>query len=168
MLIDLDPTAGPAWVIGAGHVGCRKVQTLLRHGFEVQWATGSQPAAAYADLAQQVTLAGGRVLHVNYPDAAIDFSDASMVVAATSEPRVNAAILRTAHRAGVLAVAVDPHNDGTARFVAQRQLGPHAWVGVSTGGHDPKLSVEVVEHLSTTIDSAWRAKLNPHPKEASC
>lgn len=158
MLVDLDPTAGPAWVIGAGSVGCRKVQTLLRHGFIVQWVLGPHPAPASRALAQQVEHAGGAVWAVSYPDPSIEFTDAAMVVAATGVPEINATILRSAHRAGALAVAIDPVNEGTARFVAQRELAPHIWAGVSTGGQDPKLSVKLVEHLAAALDDSARAR----------
>ncbi|AQL43649.1 siroheme synthase [Halorientalis sp. IM1011] len=137
-------------VFGGGSVGARKARRFAREAEVIVVS----PSFADADFggAERVTAA---------PDAAavaewIDDTDPALVVAATDDGDLNAAIERAARDAGALVNRTDEHGERDPESVvvpATVRDGP-VTVAISTGGRSPALSRHLRQEIEDDIEGA--------------
>lgn len=128
--LGIDLGGRPCVVVGGGAVGTRKATTLLRAGARV---TVVAPVVSSA-LAEDA--AAGRIRWIEAPFVPGHVTDAFLVVAATDDPALNAAVVAEAERGGALACNASA---GEASQVIFGALHTHdgATVAVFTDGRDP-------------------------------
>lgn len=137
-------------VFGGGSVGARKARTFAREADVVVVS----PAFADADFddAERVREA------VDAAGAAdwIDRTDAALVVAATDDGELNAAIAEAARDAGALVNRTDVHGErdtGSVVVPATIRDGPVV-AAIATGGRSPALSRYLRQQLETELEGA--------------
>jgi len=136
----LDLAGRPVAVVGGGPVALRKVETLVRSGARV---TVVAPAAK-GEL--RALAAAGRVTWCQRDWLPRDCDGAVLVIAATSDARVNRAIAARCHARGQLVNVVDDRAGSTAIIPATVRRGPFQ-IAVSTDGASPLLARAVREEL---------------------
>lgn len=142
MFVDL--AGEPVAVAGAGSVALRKVRMLLSYGAQVTIVAPD----AVAEL-QQLAAAGRIIWHQRgwQPE---DGDGAVLVIAATSDPQLNADIAHCCHARTQLVNVVDTHEAASAgssvMIPAVVRRGPFQ-IAVSTGGASPLLARAVREEL---------------------
>jgi len=148
-LIDLQPSAGPALVVGGGKVATRKVMALAEAEFEV-----TVVAPAVSDeirTAPHVTL-------VERPFEASDLALApggfSIIFACTDDRATNRAVGLLARQAHVPVVVTDAQRESTFFTPATIRDGELA-IAVSTGGASPGLARMIRERVATALGPGW-------------
>jgi precorrin-2 dehydrogenase / sirohydrochlorin ferrochelatase len=123
-------------VVGGGAIATQKVQGLLESGAAVVVVSPTL-TASLQDLVQQ-----GTIHHEARPFQADDVLDCTLVIGATDQPAVNAAVCEAARRQGILVNIVDtpPACDFIAPAVVRR--GP-LQIAISTGGNSPTLAKRI-------------------------
>lgn len=145
----------PCVVVGAGPVAESKISSLLEAGAQIT------VIAPFAAEAIQRLATSGKVRWIHRKFASTDLRGAFLVVAATSDPRVNRAVFHQARERGVLCNSVDdpPHCDFYFPAIVRR--GP-LQVAVSTSGESPALAQRLRQELEESLDSrlgAWVAEI---------
>lgn len=136
----LDLTGRPVLVVGAGNVGLRRTESLLEAGARV---TVIAPVAY-----------GFESLPVRLHQRPYETGDVTghwLVVAATDDPAVNAAVAEEAEQARVFCIRADRAGGGTARMPAVARKG-ELTVAVNAGD-DPRRAVHLRNLLSFALDS---------------
>ncbi|MCC6385869.1 MAG: bifunctional precorrin-2 dehydrogenase/sirohydrochlorin ferrochelatase [Dehalococcoidia bacterium] len=133
LLIEVQPSAGVALVVGGGTVALRKVRSLAEAGFAVEVVS----PAVRPEIA---SLPGVMVTRRLF--AADDVIGRALVFACTGDREVNALAARAARAAGVLVLVADAGDEGTFTSPAVYRDGDFA-LAVSTGGASPGLAVEL-------------------------
>jgi uroporphyrin-III C-methyltransferase/precorrin-2 dehydrogenase/sirohydrochlorin ferrochelatase len=123
-------------VVGGGEVARRKVELLLAVGAKV-----TVVAPRIDDAIREAVVAAGGELHARR-FVARDVRRRALVIAATSDRAVNAAVFAAAERANVLVNTVDDPALCTAIFPSIVDRDPVV-VAVSTGGRSPTLAAIV-------------------------
>lgn len=132
-------------VIGGGRVASRKVRTLLQAGARVRVIS----PALVPELAERA--AQGQIVHVQRPYTPGDLCDAVLVVAATDERSVNAAVAAEAQTLGRWVNVVDHPEEGN--FIVPAVLSADAWqVIISTHGRAPALAKRLREALAADLE----------------
>lgn len=148
VMIDLQPSAGPALVVGGGDVAARKVRTLVEGGFEV---------VVIAPVVQDgITPGPGLTVH-RRPFAESDLpADAryALVFACTDSRETNARVGALARAARVLVVVADAQEESTFYTPAAIRDGDLI-VAVSTGGASPALARELRERIVAALGPGW-------------
>lgn len=129
-------------VVGAGAVGRRKIASLLAAdpaGLLVLDA--APPDAELTDLLRHPAAS-----FAQRPFAASDLDGRFLVVAATADRAVNAAVALACRERGVLCNVVDAPDEGDFIVPAQAACGDLS-VCISTGGHSPALARKIRQDL---------------------
>ncbi|MHB1222610.1 MAG: precorrin-2 dehydrogenase/sirohydrochlorin ferrochelatase family protein [Gemmatimonadaceae bacterium] len=134
-----------AVVVGGGAVAARKARALLDAGARVQVVAPEQ----CADL-RQWAAAEPRLTLTARPFDDADLSGANLVVAATDDRAVNAAVGRAARRAGLLVNVADAPDEGTFVTAAVHRAGALV-VAVGAGGV-PSAAVGVRDLIARRLD----------------
>lgn len=136
----LDLTGRLVVVVGGGSVGTRRASDLAAAGAEVIVVTPGPTALAGRD--------GIRIVHRAFAPADVD--GAWLVVAATDDPGVNAAVAAAAAAAQVFCVRSDHAGGGTARIPAVLRRGVVS-VAVNAGD-DPRRAVGLRDAIALALD----------------
>ncbi|MCX6030912.1 MAG: bifunctional precorrin-2 dehydrogenase/sirohydrochlorin ferrochelatase [Chloroflexi bacterium] len=137
-------TSRPAVVIGGGSVAGRKVVALLAADASVT-VISPELTPELAALA-----AAGRIASMGRAYRDGDLAGAWLVIAATDDPQVNAAVWAEAERRGCLVNVVDDstHSNFIVPAVVRRG---EVTVAVSTGGASPALARRLKEQFEALI-----------------
>jgi siroheme synthase-like protein len=119
--------------VGGGPVAAGKVEALMEGG------AGVRVIAPEAVPELRAAADAGRVAWERRDYLRGDVGDAHLVIAATSDADVNAAVAEDADAAGRLCVRVDEAAGGTAAFMGAVRRGPVVF-GVSTSGAAPGMT----------------------------
>ncbi len=151
-LVNLTLTRQPALVVGAGTIAARKIESLLEAGATVR-VVAPRVSDAVARLA-----ASGRVGLERRAYAPGDVAGARLVVAATDDEEVNAAISRDATAAGVLVNVVDRPALCTFTIPAVVRRGALT-LAVATEGQCPACARAIREELEDRYGPEYDAVL---------
>jgi siroheme synthase-like protein len=145
LMIDLQPLAGPALVVGGGVVATRKVHSLVEAGFEV--------TVIAPQVSEEIRgLAGVRLAEREFADEDMD-ENCAAIFACTGSREVNERIGRLAREAHVPVVVADRKEESTFFSPAVIRVG-ELTVGVSTGGASPELARAIREKIVAAIGPA--------------
>jgi siroheme synthase-like protein len=146
--LSLDGTQVLALVVGAGAVGTRKTLALREGGATVR-VRGPRISA---ELAQRAA-ADEQILieRTDYDDGAI--GDATLIVAATDDPSVNARVAAAARAAGRLVLVADAPTEGNCVMPAVHRSGELV-VAVTSGGV-PRASTRIRDWLARRLDHRY-------------
>lgn len=151
----------PGLLVGAGHVALDKLSSLLRTGLRVR-VIAPDALAEIREFAAE-----GRIEWVQRAFEPSDVEGNFLVIAATDEPAVNAAVYQAALERGVLCNSVDdiPHCDFFFGSVVSRG---DLQIAISTSGESPavaqRLRREIDEQLPADL-GAWLAQLGQLRRE---
>ena len=145
LMIDLQPGAGRALVVGAGQVAARKLRTLAEAGFEV-----TVVAPAFLD---EIAL-HPRVRRVVRPFHESDLEGAALVIAATSDRALNQHIGALCRERDILVLVTDRQDESTFFTPAVIRDGELA-IAVSTGGASPTLAKAIRERIVAALGPDW-------------
>lgn len=140
--------ARPFVVIGGGAVAARKVRTLVQAGAAVRVIAPHLHRDIQA-LATQITL------EQRPATAAEVFAADSLLVLATDNPQLNAALAESGRRQGCLVCRVDDTRDNDFIFPAVIDRSP-LLVSVSTQGASPALTRHVKQRLEAFLPQDYR------------
>jgi siroheme synthase-like protein len=139
----------PCLVVGAGAVAARKTRSLLDCGASVT-VVGERPAAAFRALARR----GAVVLDRRF--RAGDVGRQALVIAATDDRAVNAAVAAAARRRGIPVNAVDDPEHCSFIVPAVVTRGDLT-VAISTGGKSPAAARLVKERIAALLGEEYAA-----------
>jgi precorrin-2 dehydrogenase/sirohydrochlorin ferrochelatase len=145
-----DFTGETVLVFGGGSVGARKARTFAREADVVVVS----PEFADADFADAERVR--EAVDVEGARGWIDRTDPALVVAATDDEDLNAAIADAARDAGALVNRADTHGERDAGSVvvpATVRDGPVV-AAVATGGRSPALSRYLRQRIESELDGA--------------
>jgi siroheme synthase-like protein len=134
-------------VAGGGRVAARKLRLLVEAGASVRVVAPSA-SAEVRDLA-----AAGRMELLERGYAPEDIGDAQLVIAATNDRAVNAAVARDAHAAHRLVDVTDAPAEGSFAMMAVHRSGALV-VGVSAGGV-PGAAARVRDAIAQRFDARY-------------
>src|SRR5690554_2963852 len=140
--------ARPFIVVGGGAVAARKVRTLVQAGAAVH-VIAPQLHSDIQALATQITL------EQRPATAAEVFASGSLLVLATDNPQLNAALAESGRRQGCLVCRVDDTRDNDFIFPAVIDRSP-LLVSVSTQGASPALTRHVKQRLEAFLPQDYR------------
>lgn len=140
--------ARPFIVVGGGAVAARKVRTLVQAGAAVH-VIAPQLHSDIQALATQITL------EQRPATAAEVFAAGSLLVLATDNPQLNAALAESGRRQGCLVCRVDDTRDNDFIFPAVIDRSP-LLVSVSTQGASPALTRHVKQRLEAFLPQDYR------------
>ena len=144
----LDASRLDALVVGGGAVATRRATALARRGARVRVIAPRIAAPLHA-----LAAAEPRVRLDERPFAAGDVGDAQLVVAATDDRAVNAAVAAEAHAAGRLVVVADAPDEGNCAFAAAHAAGDLV-IGVNAGGV-PGAASRVRDAIALRFDARY-------------
>ncbi len=127
-------------VVGGGEVATRKVQGLLDAGAAVVVVSPTL-TTTLSELARR-----GALHHEARPFQAEDVVGCALVIGATNQPAVNAAVYEASQRHGIWVNIVDTPDacDFIAPAVVRRGA---LQIAISTGGNSPTLAKRIRAHL---------------------
>lgn len=142
--LHLDMEGKRVLVVGLGEVGKRRVEKLLVAGAEVT-AIDRKKVKSAKGVKFIRKILGSK----NLPS----FKGYFLVVAATDDPVLNAAISKRAKADGCLVNRADSHGDGNVIFpaVVETNVGVFSF---STGGKNPRLSKRVKEAIESELSES--------------
>ncbi len=135
----------PVLVVGAGTIARHKVESLLGCGAVVT-VVAPNVCEALRAVAEQ-----GRVRLKERPFRDEDVDGKRLVIAATSDERVNEAVMRRCRALGVLVNVVDDPSRCDFHVPAVVERGG-VQVAISTGGASPALSRRLKEELGSVLE----------------
>lgn len=147
----IEGAAVRALVVGGGAVAVRKAMALLESGAHVRVVA---PEIA-EPLRDHVT--GGRLELITRTYSPSDIGDAQLVVAATDDRTVNAAVAADARAAGRLVNVADAPADGSFSTMATHRHGALI-VGVSAGGV-PNAAARIRDAIAMRFDVRYASAL---------
>lgn len=161
--LNLDLAGQLCVVVGGGEVGRRKLEGLLAAGARVRLIDPRpQPVPAEVELCRRPYRNG-------------DLAGAILVIAASDDQDVNAAVAADARAAGLLVNVVDTPAAGNIALPAVLRRGALS-VAVASDGGSPALSALVRDRLAETLGPEWetvadiaaalrrkRLTVSPHP-----
>jgi siroheme synthase-like protein len=147
-MIDLQPAAGPALVVGGGRIAARKVRALLEAGFEVVVVAPE----VCAEILREPVHTCVR------PFAENDIGPArfAVVFACTSVREVNRRVGELARAAGIAVAVTDAAGECTFTTPATLREGTFT-VAVSTSGASPRAAKEMRDRIAETVSGAGAA-----------
>lgn len=148
----LDLTGRVCVVVGGGRVATRKVRSLLACGAKVIVVSPSL-TPRLAKLAAE-----GRIDYRPQPFRSTALEGAWLVVAATDDRRVNAAVAAAGRRRGLLVNVVDAPASGNFIVPAVVRRGPLV-ISVCTGGASPLLAKYLRRELAARYGPEYAAVL---------
>jgi precorrin-2 dehydrogenase/sirohydrochlorin ferrochelatase len=135
-------------VVGAGQVAERRINALLRQGAQVR-VVAPQASPVIRALANSGKLSWMTAL---YSSEHLD--SAFLVIAATDDPEINAAVCRDANKRNILVTSANRPSDGSFMTPATVERGD-LMVAVTTGGKSPTLSKIVREKIEEQFGPEW-------------
>ena len=138
-------------LVGGGTVASRKAAVLLEAGAQLRIVA----PAIHDDL--RAMAASGRVELVERSYQRHDVGDAQLVVAATDDRAVNAAVLADAQAASRLVNVADAPADGSFSTMATHRAGELV-IGVSAGGV-PGAAARIRDTIATRFDARYARAL---------
>jgi siroheme synthase-like protein len=141
IMVHLDVIGARVVVVGAGAAGREKVDRLVQAGAHVI-VVDPEPAPELPED-DRVTVATRRF-------EPSDVDGATLVVAATNDPRVNEEVARAGRRAGAVVVRADLLDGGGAALAATLERGPVV-VGVATSGASPALARWLRDRVASVV-----------------
>jgi precorrin-2 dehydrogenase/sirohydrochlorin ferrochelatase len=147
LIIDLQPSAGPALVVGGGTVAARKVRGLAEAGFR------SVVVAPVVEARIRATT-GARLIERTFEPSDIDRERFAAVFACTDSRAVNQLVGQLARARSIPVVVADSQSESTFFTPATFRDGGHA-VAVSTGGASPALARQLRERVVAAIGPGW-------------
>ena len=148
LLIDLQPAAGAALVVGGGAVAARKVRNLAEAEFTI---TVVAPAVLEEIRLTPFVTVIEREFQAG--DIALGYGFA-VVFACTEDREVNRLVGQLARAAKVPVVVADAQEESTFFTPATLRDGDLA-VAVSTGGASPKLARQIRERIVSALGPGW-------------
>ncbi len=147
----IEGAAVRALVVGGGAVAVRKVMALLEAGAHVR--------VVAPEIAESLNgeLTGGQLELVARRYVPSDIGDAQLVVAATDDRAVNAAVAVDARAAGRLVNVADAPADGSFSTMATHRNGALI-VGVSAGGV-PSAAARIRDAIAMRFDGRYASAL---------
>ena len=139
-------------VVGGGTIATRKVKRFVHAGAQVRIV-----ATALCEDLEKFVLERALVVDRRAYESD-DIADAQLVIAATNDRHVNAAVSRDADQAHRLVNAADLAHDGNFAVMAAHRRGPLT-VGVSAGGV-PAAAVRIRDAIAERFDSRYADALN--------
>lgn len=138
-------------VVGGGTVASRKAAVLIDAGARVRVVAPrlSDPLRALASA--------GRVLVIARPYERGDIGDAHLVIAATDDRAVNAAVTADAHAAARLVNVADAPADGSFVTMATHREGALV-IGISAGGV-PGAAARIRDAIASRFDARYARAL---------
>lgn len=138
-------------VVGGGTVASRKAAVLIEAGARVRVVAArlSDPLRALAGA--------GRILVVERPYERGDIGDAQLVIAATDDRAVNAAVTADAHAAARLVNVADAPADGSFVTMATHREGALV-IGISAGGV-PGAAARIRDAIASRFDARYASAL---------
>ena len=149
LLIDLQPAAGPALVVGGGTIAARKVRNLAEAKFETV-------VVAPATLDEIRSLPSVTVVERAFIDPDLQLRAFSVVFACTDARDLNARIGNLARAARIPVVVADAAEESTFYTPATLREGEVA-IAVSTGGSSPGLARALRERIASALAPEWPA-----------
>ena len=137
-----------ALVVGGGRVAARKVQALLDAGATVRVLA----PRVEIDLVERATQEGRLTIRADAYSAEA-LGNATLVIAATSNPAVNAEVARDARSRGCLVNVVDAPGAGTFTTPAVHRAG-EVTIAVSAGGV-PGAAVRIRDLVADAVDARF-------------
>lgn len=135
-------------VVGGGSVARRRVMGLL--------ACGANVTVVAPEVCPEIEKTGVRIERRPYHTG--DLRGAKVVVIATDDTAVNAAVQHDAERAGVLVNRTDDPEAGDLMVMAHARRGPLT-VAVATGGISAKAAAVIRDELLAGLNEQWVAFL---------
>jgi len=145
----MDLAGRPCLVVGAGAVAARKARSLLDCGAHVT-VVGVRPAAAFRALERRGVVLRERRFRAS------DVGRQALIIAATDDRAVNAAVAAAARRKGIPVNAVDDPEHCTFIVPAVVTRGDLT-VAISTGGKSPAAARLVKERISGILGEEYAA-----------
>jgi siroheme synthase-like protein len=127
-------------VIGGGEIAAGKIDGLLRAGAKVR-VVAPEVNAAFIE-----PIRSGKVEWIAHKFQAQDLAGATLVIAATPAPGVNAAVYREAEARGILCNAVDDIENCHFYYGSVVQRGD-LQIAISTNGKSPALAQRLRQEL---------------------
>lgn len=161
VMIDLQPTAGPALVVGGGAVALRKVRNLAEGEFQV---TVIAPEVLDGITLQPFV----SVIRREFEETDIDAVPSwSLVFACTNERALNRRIGELARARNIPVVVTDRQTESTFFTPATIRDGDLA-IAVSTGGASPGIAKMIRERIVSALGPGWGtvARLARQEREA--
>ncbi len=147
LLIDLQPGAGPALVVGGGVIAARKVRNLAESEFEIVLI--APEVRDEIRTAPHITL-----IERTFEDRDLEMRTFAAVFACTDQRAVNQRVGRLARQARIPVVVADAAAESTFYTPATIRQGEVA-IAVSTGGASPKLARSLREAIVTGLGPRW-------------
>lgn len=143
--IDLNIEGKLAVIVGAGKVAARKAESLL--------AAGARVRVVGSEIGKEVeAVTGVEAIRAAYRRNHI--SGASVVIAATDDPSLNAKVAKDARKIGALVNVVDTPDLCDFVFPAVARKGDVA-IAVSTGGASPTLARKLKDQIAGSLDDSY-------------
>ena len=149
LMLEIQPSIGPALVVGGGTVAGRKVTALVAAGFRV--------TVVAPDIAPTIAAHRG-VIVVRRDFAPSDVRGHGVAFACTGSRAVNRAVGLAAREAGLPVVVADSPEESTAFTPAVHREGD-LQVAVSTHGASPSLAVEVRDRIAEALGQGWDGRV---------
>ena len=139
-------------IVGGGEVGQRKASELV--------ASGARPLIISPRLTSVLTtwVESKTIDHLARGYQVGDLAGAFLVIAATDDPEVNAAVAEEAAAVGALVNIADSPDNGTFHTVATVRRG-ELLLTVSTGGASPMVAARIRRDLEATYGEEYGALL---------
>ncbi len=145
----MDLAGRPCLVVGAGAVAARKARSLLDCGARVT-VVGVRPAAAFRALERRGVVVRDRRFRAS------DVGRQALIIAATDDRAVNAAVAAAARRKGIPVNAVDDPEHCSFIVPAVVTRGDLT-VAISTGGRSPAAARLVKELIAGILGDEYAA-----------
>jgi uroporphyrin-III C-methyltransferase/precorrin-2 dehydrogenase/sirohydrochlorin ferrochelatase len=155
----------PCLIVGAGTVAARKLSLLARTGARIT-VVAPEAVTEIRELAES-----GKLVWQQREFEAIDLAHMRLVIAATSEHTVNAAVAAAAREAGCPCNVVDNLELSTAILPAIVDRAPFV-IAVSSAGRSPVLATQVRQRIERMLPANfgsladWAGKWRPTVKTA--
>lgn len=152
IMIELQPAAGPALVVGGGEVATRKVRNLVEGGFAV--------TVIAPEVAPEIrSLPNVTIVEAPFEAADLPYdAPFALVFACTDDRALNQRVGELARRAKILVVVADSQPESTFFTPATLRDGALS-IGVSTGGASPSLARELRARIAAELGSGWAEKV---------
>jgi precorrin-2 dehydrogenase / sirohydrochlorin ferrochelatase len=139
-------------VVGAGNVGQRKIENLLKHGAKVSVVSREVTSGLSRLMKERKITYLGREFHEE------DLNGAFLVIAATDDPSLNHSVSASARKKGILVNAVDQPVDCTF-IVPSILMRGDLVIAISTSGRSPALAKRIREDLENRYGLEYQAFL---------
>lgn len=148
-MIELQPSFGPALVVGGGQVALRKVRSLAEAGFAT--------TVIAPDFLQDILeLANISIEERGYVRG--DCGSFAIVFACTDDRETNRRIGEECREEGIPVLVADAQDESTFFSPAVHRDGDLA-VAISTGGAAPRLAQEVRDTVVAALGSGWAERV---------